>query len=497
MATISRRRLVQGLGLGAGAALLAPLLRQVQAGENTPRRFVLVVEGNGIYPYSFLSTKARAAVDGQAKEPIGDERICYRRYGHTTPIEVPADSLATALCLDPLAASEGKISLEQRSAVLLGLSSTVTGGGHSSGFGALSCARAITNPATATIDTALAALVKQQTAFDALRLGVNSDRTGRLSYETCAFGPGKAAPILINPAVAYASVFGSVGDASSLAAFTEQQSLLDFTRTDVQRSLKAFGGSSAERQKLERYLEGIESLQSRQQKLVAAKSALLQLKPEAPSTNPLYKQGTLPQDWRYLDLFAAQFEIATAALLGALTNVVVLASGTGSSFDVFDKTINKDLARHALQHGILPKDGASASDLAFSAGCTADAAAVTRRHVDLIASLARKLAATPEPGASGSMLDHTLIVYLSDNGEQHHSTGEEWPILLVGGNALGFKTDGRTVVYPAVSQPKNRQVSNLFNSLGHAAGQDTFDTFGLEGASRIAEGPLSEIWAPV
>jgi hypothetical protein len=497
MAAFSRRRLVQALGLGAGSALLAPLLRQVQAGENTPRRFVFVVEGNGVYPYSFLSTKARAAIDQQATQPVGDERLCYRRYGHTSPIEVPGDSLATALCLDPLAASAGKISLETRAAVVLGLSSTVTGGGHSTGFGALSCARAVSSPAIASIDTALAALVKQQTAFDALRLGTNANRSARLSYETCAFGPGKPAPILVDPAVAYASVFGSVGDASSLTAFTEQQALLDFTRGDVQRALKAFGGSSVERQKLERYLEGVESLQTRQQKLVAAKDALTKLRPEAPSTNPLYQQGSLPQDGRYLDLLAAQFQIATASLLGNLTNVVVLASGTGSSFDVFDRTINKDLARHNMQHGMLPKDGASASDLAFSAGCVTDVAAVTRRHVSLLADMARQLAATPEPGASGSMLDHTLIVYLSDNGEQHHSVAEEWPILLVGGNALGFKTDGRTVVYPAVNQPNNRQVSNLYNSLGHAAGQDAFNTFGLEGSSRIAEGPLSEIWAPV
>jgi hypothetical protein len=66
---------------------------------------------------------------------------------------------------------------------------------------------------------------------------------------------------------------------------------------------------------------------------------------------------------------------------------------------------------------------------------------------------------------------------------------------MLGGNALGLKTDGRTVVYPGFGAANNRQVSNLFNSLGHAFGDSTFDLFGLEGPSRIAPGPLSELYA--
>lgn len=497
MTIFSRRRLVQAMGLGAGAALLAPFLRQVQAGQTGPRRFVLVLEGNGIYSSAFLSTKARAAIDAKAKSPIGDEVVFYRQYGHENVLDLPGDdTLGAATCLDPLLAQGDAISLVNRSAVVLGLSSTVTGGGHSTGFGALSSARANGSPAIATIDTLLAALVKQETPFDALRLGVNAERGGRLSYETCALGPTKPAPIIIDPATAYNSVFGSVGDAAGQTSFAEQQALLDYSRGDVKRVLATFSGSSRERQKLERYLEAVEGLQARQQKLLAAKSTLTALRPVPPTDNPLYKQGTLPQEYRYLDLLQAQFEIATASLLGGLTNMVVLASGTGGAFDVFDKTISTDFSRHDMQHGILGSTDEKTDAGKYTKRCRDGAAAVTRRHVSMIATLARKLAATPEIGASGSMLDHTLILYLSDNGEQHHSTAEEWPLLLVGGNALGFKTDGRSVVFPKVGEKNNRQLSNVFNALGHAAGDDKLDKFGLEGASRIAEGPLTEIWTP-
>jgi len=81
---------------------------------------------------------------------------------------------------------------------------------------------------------------------------------------------------------------------------------------------------------------------------------------------------------------------------------------------------------------------------------------------------------------------------MSDNGEKHHSNAEEWAMLMLGGQALGFKTDGRSVVYPKHGHANNRQVSNVFNALGHAAGQD-LNTFGANDG-RIEEGPLSELW---
>ena len=104
--------------------------------------------------------------------------------------------------------------------------------------------------------------------------------------------------------------------------------------------------------------------------------------------------------------------------------------------------------------------------------------------------MARRLADTPDP-ASGTMLDHTVIAYVSDNGEQHHSTASEFPTLLIGGSALGLG-GGRTIVYPGMQSPGHRQLSNLWNTFGHFAGDD-LNTFGSEGPTRIAEGPLTEL----
>ena len=92
------------------------------------------------------------------------------------------------------------------------------------------------------------------------------------------------------------------------------------------------------------------------------------------------------------------------------------------------------------------------------------------------------------------MLDNTVIVFIGDNGEQHHGTASEFPVVLIGGKNLGLATGGRTIVYPGVDSggSGHRQVSNLWNTLGHLAGEP-LDMFGAEGPYRVAPGPLAEL----
>jgi hypothetical protein len=461
---LKRRTLLRA---AASTGLLAPFLREVMAQPTTPARLVIVMECNGIYPQAFLSAGARNALGAAA---IGTRRNFPQVYPATT-LTIQGDALSTALCLDPLAAQGASLSLVNRAAVVLGLSGTIAGGGHSSGTGALSCA---VDGAAATIDAVLAPRLKRTAPFDAIRLGTSSSLTP-IAYQSCAYGPKKPAGVVVNPTLAYNTIFGSL--LGGAGAGQERSMLFDFARNDVKAALATFRGNSNERVKLERYLTSLEALRARESQLRSMSNVVQPFLPPTPSTNPLLSGTGTPDSMRWLE---AQFQIATASLLGGLTNVVVLASGS-SGFDVRYDSIISGIGRHDLQHGI---DNAANWNAI---------AAVTRKHVELTARLARTLAATPEVGASGSMLDHTILLYLSDNGEQHHATATEWPVLLLGGNALGMRTDGRTVVFPSDGAVKNRQVSNVFNTLGHAFGDASFNTFGLEGASRIESGPLSEL----
>ncbi len=93
--------------------------------------------------------------------------------------------------------------------------------------------------------------------------------------------------------------------------------------------------------------------------------------------------------------------------------------------------------------------------------------------------LVDKLATTREPGAEGSMLDHTLLVWTNELGKGNSHTLDNIPFVLIGGG-LGFKM-GRSLKLDDV--PHNR----LHLALAHAVGH-RIETFGKP--SLCTGGPL-------
>ena len=86
-----------------------------------------------------------------------------------------------------------------------------------------------------------------------------------------------------------------------------------------------------------------------------------------------------------------------------------------------------------------------------------------------LAYLVEKLSRTPEPGADGSMLENTLIIWTNELGKGNSHTLDNIPFLLIGGG-WGFQM-GRSLKFDKV--PHNR----LHLALAHAAGH-RIETFG-------------------
>ena len=80
-----------------------------------------------------------------------------------------------------------------------------------------------------------------------------------------------------------------------------------------------------------------------------------------------------------------------------------------------------------------------------------------------LAYLVEKLAKTPEPGASGTMLDHTLIVWTNELGKGNSHTLDNIPFLLVGGG-FGFQM-GRSLKFDKAAH--NRLHLALAHAVGH------------------------------
>lgn len=450
----TRRDILKAVSLGAGSVLLAPIIEQIAAhaaGDIKQRkRVIFVVQSNGIHPHHFYPTDIERPKHGKLTNDAL-EKVSLRDRKLHPAIE----------SLSPFA---------DRMALVHGLSGRIALSDHSANHGALGACPANKGPMSQTIDSAISEALPG--IFPHVAIGYGGDSEA-MSYAYCASGPGKAVPIICSPDLAFKSLFGSVAEGSGRAAFDRRTNLLDFMTGDVQRLRAELVGD--ERLKLDRYLEAFESLHLRQKELIAKADDLKKHAPQLGDKLTSSKSSVILE---------AQFEIAAAALICGLTNVVTLTSGGGGQrFGSFPEFGIPDM--HHIGHG------GSYGDRNFEQ-CFVE---VRQFHTKLIAGLAAKLQSIPE--GDGTMLDNSVIVYLSDSGEGHHPQLFEWPVMLLGNLGGTLKADGHWYCFPRYGATEHRTMANLFCTLLHAVGKPR-DKFGVPdvGLKDINQtGPIADLLA--
>lgn len=458
-ATATRRDFLKGISLSAGGVVLAPLCQQLQAQalaaesptsrRPAPKRFVFVLEGNGL--------------NWDQIQPVGMQRP--KEHERTTLVNRPHAEYPLPKALEPVADFRDRLTIVQ------GLSGRVAGGGHSNDFGALGCYSGKGGQVLGeTIDAALA---KRLTGvFPHVGLGMVEKLEQPVVYNCSAWERGKALPTTCSPELAYANLFGSVAGGAAKQEFLARGNMLDFLIDDVKRLERSVAG--AERAKLDAHLAAYESLRDRQSRLNELESTL---RKQAPVVSDKFKS---PVETDRLD---AQFDIGAAALIGGLTNVLTLSSGSGNPyFSVKFTGLGIHFGKHSIGHG------GSYNGMIWSEMATI----IRRFHFELIARLMRKLDAVPE--GDGTMLDSTVIVYMSDSAESHHSRCWEWPFVLLTGRRTGL-AGGRYVEYPYWGQAGHRQIGHLYTTLLSTIG-DERAYFGQREAQLKdidVDGPLSEL----
>lgn len=436
----TRRTMMKSVALGTGATLLAPVFGDLAAhaaGDEKKaarKRVVFVMQSNGINPAHLVPQGVKRRPDGRNERPQND-----------TLEEIALKGKTLHQALAPLAPYQDRMALVQ------GLSGRIALGDHSCNHGALGAYPGNKGPLGQTIDSTLADALPGTFRHVALGYGGGNDA---MNYTYSASGPGKAVPIICSPDLAFKGLFGSVAAGAGRTMFDQRSHLLDFMADDVKRSRAEL--AAEERAKFDRYLEAFENLRDRQAELLAKGE---ELKRHAP------KLGDRQFASKSSLILEAQFEIATAALLAGVTNVVTLISGGGGQrFGSFPEFGIPDL--HHIGHG------------GSYNGKTYEECFVELRvfHAKLIAGMVKKLAETKE--GNGTMLDNTLIVYFSDSGESHHPRLEEWPVVLIGDLGGKLKTRGRYLQFPQYGAKKHRTMANLFCTLLHAINKPR-DKFGV------------------
>jgi hypothetical protein len=461
---IPRRRLLQGVSAGTGGLLIAPLLQKIEAHaagrDATPRRLVFVTFDNGFHE--------------EGAQPVGvplatDRVTTLSLEGLTLPFD-----------LEPFAPYRDRMTIVQ------GLRGYHVSPSHGAGFGALSgLPFSKTQARGESIDAAVAA--GATTVFPLVVLGIAAGQTMPSAFVSSAWGGGRPIAAHCRPELAHEMLFGSVG--ADRNTFANRKQLLDFVTDDLKLVRRRIAGP--ERELLDSHVDALETMTARQG-VLSHKYEAGELARHAPPL-PDKPAATMTE------IAAAQCDIAAAALVSGLTNVVTITSGLCGLKTTYTGLTNSGV--HLIGHGTMDPELKLTGYQVLSR---------YRRYLaEQLARLLGRLAATPE--GAGTMLDNTVLVFTSDSANWQHSGGENWPFVLVG-DLGGRLQGGRFVSYPLANRPlqfgapgqrdtglahrSNPTINALYCTLLHAAGKprDTFNHHVTKEPAALY-GPLGELLA--
>lgn len=453
----NRRQMLKGLSLGAGSMLLSPMIQRVMAnaeGKERPPRFVFVLQSNGF--------------DAVQACP---ESIPFQKYADREKFE--SIDLTQHKLPKGLAALEP---LKSKTTIVQGLSGRCTGGGHSTWGGSLGQYRisgANLSPQNITIDYQLGQAIPGILPW--IGVGMASGARDALMNIT-ARAAHKTMPIILNPEKAYNSFFSVAAGGEREKNFHLKRNLLDYMVGDVKKTRKALGSLGGE--ELDAYLSAYDQLAARQYQLLANKEVL---KKSAPKLDDRFTSTVATKR------LEAQFELAGSALIGGLSNVATLTCAATEINAQPYLGIGVDISNHGYGH---------------MGGNKRDAKGIpyyekTRGWLfGLIAKLAQRLEKTPE--GDGNMLDNTIIVYMSDAPDTHHSTGYEWPLAIVGNLKGKMNLGGRYINFPGYGKPGHHTVGALYTTFLNCVGQrqQTFGRLDPDLDKKAMQtGPLAQLMA--
>ena len=453
---------------------MAPLMQSLHAAseeKTLPKRFVFVVKSSGIDKYNLVPD----GLENHYINPDDGKKLGNRarRLGPLVDVSLSAQTLPKKLKV--------LSSFVDRLTILQSISGEGFRGDHTAGFGALSCHDSERVAIAPTIDCLLGQhLSSGPYAMYGMAMNGRLLETGWKPEDSycypnlSAYASAKPVAYQASPRKAYIELFGA-----AIASPEQLQkklalngNLLDFLAKDARRVEQRLSNSDKERFAL--YTDSFESLRRIEQKKAALTK---EIKQSAPNLTDRY--DSMAPSAR----IEAQFEIASSALVAGLTNVITLRPDT---LGVKYSELGLSNSVHSIGH--LQENQASNGWNGHQARME-----IEKVHLNQIAKMAEKFDSIPE--GNGSMLDNTLIVYMSCAGGDHHGGQADWPFLLLGGLA-GKLRMGRYIEYPKYQENGHRTIANLYLSFMHAAGMEVPDTFGqLDSNLKHLDlsGPLTEL----
>jgi len=436
---LNRRNMLQGMAVGAGAVMTAALepgkaVAAPQSGRTT-KRVVFFMQNQGF-----------------------DPKTCIPK-GMTS-----SGSLANVTLPEPISPLE---SYKDRLHIINGLHGTHTTPSHSAFFGALGGYRGGDGvpPSASTIDHELSNVLPE-TLLPHLCIGMDSIEnmtTKPTVANLSASGAGQPIFMHSNPNHLYQMLYGGISTGEIRKQHEAKSNLL----AQVEKLATAKGQSlpSGTAGRYGQFVQGFRDTNGLQDRLSKVSAHLRKF---APVVDERYTNPEFETDWH-----DALLELGISALTSGITNTLTIGSGRGEIFGAW-KGIGVEKQGHDLGHIAQPNNPIWVKIRQYN----------SRMLVKLIESL------ESIPEGSGSMMDHTLIVYTSNNADKQHTSGANWPVMLLGNFDGAFKTGCFTQL------DGKRPINALYTAILRAAGSNV-DRFNMDEklAKKFdnATGPIKEI----
>ncbi|MEO6597756.1 MAG: DUF1552 domain-containing protein [Planctomycetota bacterium] len=308
------------------------------------------------------------------------------------------------------------------------------------------------------IDQVIAAKIGQQTPFASLELGMERGASAGIcdSGYSCAYSNNiswRAADTPVaketEPKAVFARLFGDPAQAGDAVAAREQRrldrSVLDVVLADAKSLAGRLG--SADRQKLDQYLESVRELEQRLQRLDE----------DAPKTPPaagvladgLLASGQLVGGQGYPEKLALMYELIALALSTDRTRVVTFMLGNAGSNRSY-KFLGVAEGHHDLSHHGKKPEKLEA------------VAAINRWQIEQFAKFLLRLQGQKE--ANGDLLGQSLVMLGSGIGDGNRHNHDDLPVLLAGEGGGAAKGLGH------VRLAKETPMANLYVAVMRAMG---------------------------
>ena len=436
---LNRRNALKGIAATAGAAfgstLLPGNLFASAASTTTPKRVVFFMQNQGFDP-------ATCIPDGMSS----------------------SGSLAKAKLPEPINALEP---YKDRLHIINGLHGMHTSPSHSAFFGALGGYRGGDGvpPSGSTIDYELSKALPQ-TLLPHLCIGMDSieNMTTKPTIATLsASGAGQPIFMHSNPNHLYQMLYGGISTGDIRVQHEARSNVL--TQIEALAATKGKSLPAADPQRYGQYVQGFKDVNGLRDRLDAVADQLRQF---APKVDERYTKPQCETDWH-----DALLDLGISALTSGITNTLTIGSGRGEIFGAW-KGLGIEQQGHNLGHMQQPGNPIWIK--------------IRQYNSRMLVRIMEALDSVPE--GSGTMMDHTVIVYTSNNADKQHTNGANWPVMLLGNFDGAFKTGCFTQL------DGKRPINALYASLLRAAGQNC-DRFNMNDnlAKKFDDGvgPLKEL----